>query len=154
MKKHLTSAGKKGPRCPGLRVVILKDVWDERILLHYTSDAPLPDLAEFVKKSPGPKRKSISTINDRRSKKRRLSNDGELSGAGHVRLSQDELLELLHHSGDNDMRWLINKIRNVGCTELRKVYTIAKKSKPPEQFTDLEALALQAQLFLSKRSYF
>ena len=31
MKKHLTSTGKKGPRCPGLKNVIPSDVWVNQI---------------------------------------------------------------------------------------------------------------------------
>ena len=119
LKRHLTSAGKKGPRCPGLHVVIPANVWEQQILQYYTRDASIPDLSAFVKKSPGRKRKGFSAIKNRRHQKRRLSNDGEISGPGHARLSQDELLELIHHSGDSDMIWLVNTIRNDGGRKFR-----------------------------------
>ena len=49
MKHHLTTAGKKGPRCPGLKKVIPSDVWKKDILPHYVSNAKLPDLDMFRK---------------------------------------------------------------------------------------------------------
>ena len=59
LKRHLTSAGKKGPRCPGLNQVIPSDVWDNEIVTFYRDDAHVPDLSQFQKgkKSPGPQRK-------------------------------------------------------------------------------------------------
>ena len=52
MKKYLTSAGKKGPRCTGLRKVITDGLW-KQILSHYIDDTPLPDLSGYCKRSPG-----------------------------------------------------------------------------------------------------
>ena len=58
LKRHLTSAGKKGLRCPALKEVIPSDVWANVILPHYVADAKLPDLSKYaeVKKSTGKKR--------------------------------------------------------------------------------------------------
>eukprot|EP00463_Aulacantha_scolymantha_P000942 TRINITY_DN1641_c0_g1_i3.p1 TRINITY_DN1641_c0_g1~~TRINITY_DN1641_c0_g1_i3.p1 ORF type:complete len:75 (+),score=2.07 TRINITY_DN1641_c0_g1_i3:135-359(+) len=49
LKTHLTTAGKKGPKCPGLRVVVPKDVWANDIVPYYSNDSPLPDLGGFIK---------------------------------------------------------------------------------------------------------
>ena len=57
MKKHLTSVGKKGIRCTGLKKVIPSDVWENQILQFYTNDAPRPDLNQFMRKSPKGQRK-------------------------------------------------------------------------------------------------
>ena len=47
LKRHLTTAKKNGPRCPGLKKVISSDVWDNQILQYYKNDSPLPDLSCF-----------------------------------------------------------------------------------------------------------
>ena len=51
LKDHLTSTGKKGLRCPGLKSVIPAELW-KGIVSHYTNDAPLPDLSGYTKKKP------------------------------------------------------------------------------------------------------
>jgi hypothetical protein len=43
LKTHLTFLGKKGPRCPGLKV-ISNDVWLNAIVPYYSSNAELPKL--------------------------------------------------------------------------------------------------------------
>ena len=48
LKSHLTSAGKKGPRCPGLRVVIPVGVWNDQVLPYYTTNAKLVDLSGYL----------------------------------------------------------------------------------------------------------
>ena len=48
MKLHLTTAGKKGPRCTGLRKVIPVDVWSNDIVPHYVFDGKSPDLSEYT----------------------------------------------------------------------------------------------------------
>jgi len=47
MKKHLTTAGKKGPRCHGLRVVIPNHFWENEILPFYRDDGKFPDLLQI-----------------------------------------------------------------------------------------------------------
>ena len=57
MKIHLTTIGKKGLRCPGLKKVIPSDVWENQILPYYKNNAPLPDSSElkrYLFSSPGP----------------------------------------------------------------------------------------------------
>ena len=49
MKKHLTSAGKKGPRCPCLKKVIPSDIWTQQILPHYTENfIILDDVKRYI----------------------------------------------------------------------------------------------------------
>ena len=57
LRDHLTlpKASDKKPRCSGLKRAMTADVWLHQVLPLYTSNAPLPDLGQFlkVKKSPG-----------------------------------------------------------------------------------------------------
>ena len=151
LKRHLTSAGKKGVRCPGLKKVIPKDVWVDAVLPYYVMDGPMPDFAAYIKtkRSSGRPQVKFESIKLHHNKKRRLSESGEFDSQGERRLSQDELLELLHCGGDPDMQWLVGVLREKGgCAKLREVYTVAKKSVPPKPLAPRDALALQIQLFL------
>jgi len=49
LKRYLTSAGKKGPRCPALKKVIPCDVWTNNILPHYSENAPMPNIDGYKK---------------------------------------------------------------------------------------------------------
>ena len=60
MKHHLTTAGKKGPRCPMLKKVIPSDIWENQILQYYKNDAPPPDLSYF-KSTPLKRKRKITT---------------------------------------------------------------------------------------------
>ena len=148
MKSHLTITGKKGPRCPSLSTVISPAVWTKQFIRYYTVDGPLPDLTAYAKKSPGPARRKFADIRQLHNKKRRLSADGEIRSDGVPRLSQDELLGLLHCGGNPDMQWLVGVLREKdGCAKLREAYTVAQKSIPPKAMAPRDALALQTQLF-------
>ena len=72
LKQHLTSEGKKGLRCTGLKKVIPSDFWTTQILPHYTRNAKLGDLSEYLKlkKSPGKKKKDFKDIKFRKNKKK------------------------------------------------------------------------------------
>ena len=49
LKRHLTTAGKRGPRCPRLKKVIPSQVWTNEILPYYVTGAELGDLSTYVK---------------------------------------------------------------------------------------------------------
>ena len=157
LKDHLIKLSKdKKPRCPGLKTVIPSDVWTKECIPYYTMDGPKPDLSAYTKSSTrcGRPRVDFTHIKRRDNKKRRLSESGEVDSQAGVRLSQEELLELLHSVGDSDMKWLVGMVsKKGGCADLRKVYTVAKRSEPPKPLAPRDALALQAQLFLGQRGY-
>ena len=110
LKTHLTSPGKKGRRCPGIKTPITVDVWVKQFIPHYATGAPLPDTNKYTKKRRGPKI-PFSEICHRQNKKKRLAKDDEIICHGETRLNEDKLLELLHHGGDADMRWLVDVVR-------------------------------------------
>ena len=76
LKRHLSTEGKKEPRCTGLCVVIPNDVFVKDILPHYTRDRKLPDLTMYTLKSPGRPKKQLKDIKHKNSKKRRISSEG------------------------------------------------------------------------------
>eukprot|EP00463_Aulacantha_scolymantha_P000032 TRINITY_DN1014_c0_g1_i1.p1 TRINITY_DN1014_c0_g1~~TRINITY_DN1014_c0_g1_i1.p1 ORF type:complete len:113 (+),score=20.92 TRINITY_DN1014_c0_g1_i1:202-540(+) len=46
LKQHLTTAGKKGPRCPQLKTVIPPAVWTKKLIPYYAKNGPRPDLSK------------------------------------------------------------------------------------------------------------
>ena len=63
---------------------------------------------------------------------------------------QLELLKLLHHSGDPDMRWVIDKVRSEGgAADLRRVYDIAGHTIPGTTLSPLDTLALGSHIRLT-----
>ena len=63
MKTHLTTPGKKGPRCKGLNTSIPADIWKDNIVPYYTTGTPLPDVSPYRKKrrSYGPAKRKLHT---------------------------------------------------------------------------------------------
>ena len=131
IKTHLTTIGKKGVRCPGLLTVIPSDVW-VKLVEFYAKDKPAPDLSGYCKKSPARKKLGILKLN-KRSRKRRLSLDGEIKECGKSRLSRADLLELLRHTGDTDTMWLAAEIQEHGASAIRRLITCARKYKKPQK---------------------
>ena len=85
----------------------------------------MSDLSVYArqKKSPGPKRKAADKVS-RQVRKKRLSIDGHIKSDGTTRLTVEELLELLHQAGDDDLRWIIRQIQANGASTIReKIYT-------------------------------
>ena len=85
LKDHLTLAGKKGPRCSGLKKVIPSDIWVNDIRPYYTKNEPLPDLSKFKSGKVGPpwspflssaKRTQRRQMGSRKSEKSRISKNG------------------------------------------------------------------------------
>lgn len=141
LKMNLTFPGKKEPRCTALKSVIPFDVWNNQIHPYYTNDAPMPDLGPFknsTTKSPGKTKMGFKNIKDRRNKKRRMRVEREITDSGKTRLSQAELLELLHHTGNADFRWLVNEIQQHGASEIRKLITHAKRWVKPREMKEIE----------------
>merc|ERR1712173_392643 len=58
-----TTAGKKGLRCTGLKMVIPPDIWIKDLIPYYTVDGPKPDISPYKKK------KKSADIRDQMNKK-------------------------------------------------------------------------------------
>ena len=121
MKRHLTSTGKKGPRCPGLKRPLSPKEWQESILPYYVDNAELPNLPTYKKRG----RPRVNKMSDipKRSRRKRLSSDGLLSDDGVPTLSRDTLLEMLRQLEDPDGRWILRTWEKLGSKGFRQLAT-------------------------------
>ena len=122
LKRHLTSVGKKGPRCAGLKKVLSTDEWNQKILPHFRDNAGLQELPSYKLKSPRGKRKRkpIKEI-PRQDRHKRLSRDGFIDETGDCKFSEGELLEMLWSLSGVDGRPLGGNSRQIrGSLSLRR----------------------------------
>ena len=155
LKRHLTllRTSDKKPRCTKLKKVMSVDVWNNEILPHYVTDAPLPQ-CQFIKRSPmgKRKRKPVDELTRKDKIKERLIKDELIDKDGNCIYSEGEILAMFFAQTGNDWRWLLRKVSKVGVAEIRRQLSIPSPQKRV-QLPPREALELKTFTSISMRGY-
>ena len=131
MKLHLTTSGRKGIRCSGLKKILPISTWTKKVVPYFKDDVELPDLSSYRFKSPigRRKRKSVDALVRKTGSvgavrrgdvKRRILRDNLIGDNDKCIYSKADLLAMLHTQCDNDERWVLRKMETDGAANIRR----------------------------------